>query len=101
MLLISKVPRALETKTKLFGLELADVLLIFLYLSISNFVFGQTKLKIPLVWGGSLIIVGILYFVKRNKPENYLQHLSEYYRNPDVLFAGAKDNEYQPYLNGE
>ena len=43
-LLTSKVPRALETKTKLFGFELADVLIIFIYLAVTNLIFGGTIL---------------------------------------------------------
>src|ERR1022692_5096806 len=32
------------------------LLLIFLYLAISNLAFGATNLKIPLVWGGTVFI---------------------------------------------
>ena len=39
-LLTSKVPRSLESKTRLFGFELGDLLLIFFYLASSNLVFG-------------------------------------------------------------
>ena len=97
-LLTSKVPRALETKTKLFGFELSDLLVIFLYLSISNLIFGGTKLKFPLVWFGTVAIAATLYFLKRGKPDNYLQHLGEYYNSPSVFTAAAKDIDYQPYF---
>jgi hypothetical protein len=98
MSLISKVPRALETKTKLFGYELADLLIIFLYLAISNLIFGMTKLKIPIVWGGTLVISATLYFMKRNKPDNYLQHWGEFTRTPGILSAGKPDVNYEPYF---
>lgn len=98
MLYVSKVPRALESKSKLFGFELADLLFIFLYLAISNFLFGRTQFKLPLVWIGTLLIAGILYFVKRNKPDGYLQHWGEFKRNPGILSAASPDIEYQPYF---
>lgn len=101
MLLISKVPRALETKTKLFGFELGDLLLIFLYLAVTNLVVGQTRLKIPLVWIGTVILAVVLYFVKRNQPENFLSHWSEFHRTPGVLSAAAPDTEYRPFLSEE
>jgi len=100
-LFVSRVPRSLENKTKLFGFELADLLLIFLYLSISNLVFGSTRLKFPMVWLGTLGIAILLYFSKRNKPDHYLQHWGEQMRSPGVLSAGKMDTEYQPYFDHE
>lgn len=97
-LLASKVPRALETKARLFGFELGDLLLIFLYLAVSNLLFGQTRLKFPLVWVGTVALGAVLHFVKRGKPDGYLQHAGEYHRSPGVLAAGAPDLEYAPYL---
>ena len=61
-LLVSKVPRALETKARLFGFELGDLLLIFFYLSFSNLIFGATRLKFPMVWCGTGVLAGTLYF---------------------------------------
>lgn len=101
MLLHSKVPRSLEKKTRLFGFELADLLLIFLYLALSNLVFGQTKLKPLMVWGGTITIASLLYFVKRGKPDGYLQHYGEYINSPSVLSAGVPDTEYRPYIENE
>jgi hypothetical protein len=98
MLFVSKVPRALDTKTRLFGFELGDLLLIFLYLSMSNLIFGGTPLKIPFVWVGTLAIALTLFFVKRNKPDHYLEHWGEYHRGAGVYAAGAGDTEYQPYF---
>ena len=98
MLLISKVPRALDTKTRLFGFELADLLIIFLYLAISNFLFGGTRLKLPVVWLGTAAIAATLYFVKRNQPDHYLEHWGEFRRTPGVLSAGVPDTAHQPYL---
>lgn len=100
MLSVSKVPRALDTKTRLFGFELGDLLLIFLYLALSNLIFGGTRLKFPLVWLGTLLNAGVLYFVKRNRPDHFLEHWGEFRRTPGVLSAASPDTEYQPYFMG-
>lgn len=96
-LLVSKVPRSLETKTRLFGFELGDLLIVFFYLTLSNFVFGSTRLKFPIVWCGTVALGVALHFLKRGKPENFIQHLGEYFASPDVYSAGAPDLVYRPY----
>ena len=96
-LLVSKVPRALEMKTRLFGFELGDLLFIFLYLTLSNLIFGQTRLKFPVVWLGTIGLALALHFMKRGKPDGYLQHAGEYYAAPGILSAGSPDLEYRPY----
>lgn len=101
MLLHSKVPRALEKKARLFGFELADLLLVFLYLALSNLVFGHTRLKFLLVWGGTSALAGVLYFVKRGKPDGYLQHYGEYMVSPSVLSPSMPDLDYRPYFQEE
>ena len=97
-LLISKVPRSLEAKTRMFGFELGDLLLVFLYLALSNLVFGSTRLKFPLVWLGTLLLASVLYFVKRDKPDHFLQHWGEFIRSPGIFSAGKADTDYQPYF---
>lgn len=97
-LFTSPVPRALEIKARLFGFELGDLLFIFLYLSLSNLAFGSTRLKFPMVWVGTLLIAALLYFLKRGKPDNYVQHYGEFLRTPTVLSSGSADTEYRPYL---
>lgn len=96
-LLTSSVPRTLEAKTKLFGFELFDLVIILLYLSLSNLFFGSTALKIPLVWGVSTCLCLFLYFVKKGKPEGYLQDYAEYLAKPDIYFSAAPDIEYTIY----
>lgn len=90
-LLTSRVPRSLEMKTKLFGFELADVLIIFANLTFTNLIFGMTPLRIPIVWGSTLILACLLFFVKRGKPDGYLQHYGEFLAAPDYRAAGAPD----------
>ena len=101
MLLHSKVPRALEKKVRLFGFELADLLIIFLYLALSNLVFGQTRLKPLLVWGGTAGIAGVLYFIKRGKPDAYLQHYGEFMTKPSVLSPTKPDLKFRAYFTTE
>jgi hypothetical protein len=101
MLLSSSVPRALDTKNKLFGFELSDLLFVFLYLSLSNLIFGSTKLKLVIVWLGTLVLGLALHFLKRNKPDHHLQHWGEFQRSPGTLCAGRPDTEYQPYVENE
>lgn len=101
MLIVTKVPRALETKSKLFGFELGDILILFLYLSISNFIFGGTHFKFIFVWLGTVSLGLCLHFLKKGKPEDHLQHLGEFYRKPEILSAGLPDLEYSRYLKLE
>ncbi len=97
-LFTSKTPRQLENKLKLLGFELIDLLLIFLYLSISNLLFGQTTLKIPLVWLGTLVLAIILYFAKKGKPDNYLSDKLSSLVNPSTFSANLPDIKYQLYF---
>lgn len=101
MILTSKVPRSLEKKTRLFGFELSDLLLIFLYLALSNLIFGQTSLKPLIVWGGTIAIASSLYLFKRGKPDNYLQHYGEFLYADSVLSASQPDTDYRPYFKPE
>jgi hypothetical protein len=96
-LLSSTVPRALENKTKLFGFELPDLLLIFLNLSVTNLVFGASSLRYLLVWGTSLGLALVLFFAKRGKPDSYLQHLVQFHLNPSYRAAGRADREYRRF----
>ena len=90
-LLTTKVPRALEMKSKLFGYELPDLLFIFFNLAITNLVFGGTSLRYPLVWGTTLGLALVLYFAKRGRPDGYIQHLGEFIVRPAYYAAGRPD----------
>lgn len=99
-LLTSTVPRTLDTKSKILGLELTDVLLLLLNLSIQNLIFGSTSMKIPMVFGSSLLMAGLLFFVKRGKPDLYLQHLAQHLIAPTVRSANANDTNYKTFQKG-
>jgi len=99
-LLTSSVPRTLETKSKIMGFELSDVLFLLLNLSVQNLIFGSTPLKIPMVFGTSLLLGMVLFFFKRGKPDNYIQHFFEYLLSAVVRSANASDETYQPFIKG-
>jgi len=94
---ISSVPRALEMKSKLFGFELPDLLLIFMNLAITNLVFGATSFRYSLVWGTTSALAAFLFFAKRGRPDKYLQHLGEFLVRPTYLAAGVKDTRYRKF----
>lgn len=100
-LMTTKVPRALEMKSKLFGFELPDLLLIFFNLAITNLIFGASRFRYPLVWGTSIFIAAFLFFAKRGKPDNYLQHLGEFYTKPSVRHAFGNDCAYKMFSRKE
>lgn len=97
-LLTSTVPRSLDTKSKILGFELSDVIILLLNLSVQNLIFGSTSMKIPMVFGTSLVLGGLLFFVKRGKPDHYLQHLAEHLMSKTVYEANSPDEKYQLFL---
>ena len=96
-LLTTKVPRALEMKSKLFGFEMPDLLLIFMNLAITNLMFGATSFRYPLVWGTTLTLALFLFFAKRGRPDGSLRHLGELLAKPSVLSAGGRDRVYRTF----
>ncbi len=96
-LLSSRVPRSLEAKTKLFGFEIGDLLLIFINLSTLNLIFGGSKLRYPIVWGSTAFLLIMIYFVKRGRPDSFIQHAIEHSMRPPVLFANLTDEKAKPF----
>ena len=96
-LLTTKVARALEMKTKLFGFELPDLLLIFMNLAVTNLVFGSTSVRYLLVWGTTLMWASFLFFSKRGKPDSYLQHYGELIAQSSHKAAGRADIKYRRF----
>ncbi len=96
-LLTSTVPRSLDTKSKILGLELGDVLILLFNLSVENLIFGETSFRLPMVFGTSALLFGLLFFVKRGKPDGYLQHFFEHLVSPTVFSANTTDEEYRVF----
>jgi hypothetical protein len=67
------------------GFEIPDILALMLTVSILNFVFGQTPLKLYFVWTPSICLAAILSLGKKNKPDNFLIHWVRYQFRPGVL----------------
>lgn len=89
------VSRCLEKKMMVMGFEIPDLLAIFLSLSVLNFLFGSTELKIPLVWVPAFSLAFVLRFVKRGKPENYLVHWLRFQFQPGVISAFPDPSHYK------
>ena len=62
LLKVTRVPRSLELKTKLFGFEIGDVLLVFAYMAAMNLVLGDLRFRSPFIWGSSVAFASALYF---------------------------------------
>jgi hypothetical protein len=97
ILLTTTVPRTLETKSKIMGLELSDVLILLLNISIQNLIFGGSSFKLVMVLGSSFLIGLVLFFFKRGKPDSYLQHFIEHLLSPTVLEANQPDTRYRKF----
>ena len=96
-LLTTTVPRTLDTKSKILGFELSDVLLLLLNVSVQNLIFGTTHLKIPMVFGSNIALGALLFIFKRGKPDQFIQHFFEYLVSPTVKTANAGDHVYVPF----
>ena len=79
--------QSLERKLLIMGFEVPDVLLIFLVLSILNFVLGPTGYKFSLVWLPTVLLAIALRIGKRGKPDNYLIHLFRFKSSPKYYSA--------------
>jgi len=74
----------------MFGFEVPDILAIFLTLSVLNFLFGQTSMKLLFVWAPTLCLAGVLRYGKRGKPDKFLVHWLRFQIKPGVYSAFAE-----------
>ena len=84
---VTEVSRCLDKKMMIMGFEIPDLLFIFLTMSILNFLFGTTNLKMLFVWLPSAAIALTIKLTKRGKPDNYLIHWLRFQIKPGVLMA--------------
>lgn len=96
------VSKCLDKKLRIAGFEIPDLLILFLTVSILNFVFGQTDMTFFLVWLPSVLLAALLYFGKKGKPDNYLVHWMRYQFRPGVLWAFPDPTmtDNQPTIKG-
>lgn len=83
------VSQSLDKKLRVLGYEIPDLLAIFFTLSLLNFLFGQTEMKIFLVWLPSIALAAILRIAKRGKPDQFLIHFVRFQIAPKYLSAFA------------
>lgn len=92
----SDVSKCLDKKLVMLGFEVPDLLLLFLTMSVLNFLFNQTSMTLLLVWLPSLALAFVLRYGKRGKPEKYLIHWLRYQIRPGVLSAFAEPAKWEP-----
>ncbi len=90
------VSRCLDKKMVIFGYEVPDLLMIFLMLSVLNFLFGMTSMKLILVWLPTIALALTLRLSKRGKPDNYLVHWMRFQISPGHLSAFKDSSEWNP-----
>lgn len=87
------VSKCLDKKMIIMGFEISDLLAIFLMLSILNFLFGMTSMKIVAVWLPTVALALILRISKRGKPDNFLIHWIRFQIRPGILSAFQDSSE--------
>jgi len=88
----TSVNQCLDKKLLIFGYEIPEILAIFFLLAVLNFLFGQTSLKLFLVWIPVAAIAIILRITKRGKADNYLVHLIRF-KTQSPLLSAFSDSE--------
>lgn len=83
----TEVSRCLDRKLTMCGFEIPDILAIFLSLSVLNFVFGRTSMKLVLVWLPTILLAAVLRWGKKGKPDKYLIHWLRFQIKPGVYSA--------------
>ena len=96
------VSQCLGKKLKFLGFEMLDLLAISLSLSILNLLFGQSDLKVLLVWTPPTILALTLYFGKKGKPDNYMLHWLRFQMRPGSYsaFSEPTNNPFPPNKRG-
>lgn len=83
----SDVSKCLDKKLILLGFEVFDVLAIFIVLSVLNLLFGQSTLKLFIVWLPTLALALTLRYGKRGRPDKHLIHWLRFQITPGILSA--------------
>ena len=90
----SSVHRNLDAKMKILGFEAMDLLFVMIVAAVMNLFFGQSSFSVVFVFFTPLLLLMILFFGKKNKPDDYLIHLLRYHIQDDFMSAG-KDSEQE------
>ncbi len=85
MLEQSKVVRGLDRKALFMWLEITDIFLIVLFCTVLNLIFGQTGLRLYLVYLPTIVLTIVLILSKRGKPDGFLMHFLKFHLRPKHL----------------
>jgi hypothetical protein len=98
-----QVSKCLDKKLLMFGYEIPDVLAIFLTLSILNFLFGETSMKLLMIWLPTVLLALVLRYGKRGKPDKYLVHWLRFQIRPGhyCAFKRATMDVPPPSIKGD
>jgi hypothetical protein len=91
----SRVHRKLDTRLKILGFEIMDLLAIMMLAAVNNLILGRLKFAPVFVIVIPAILAAVLYIVKRDKPENYLLHLLRYLSSPGLYSAGLTNQKLE------
>lgn len=79
-------------------MEAPDILGVLIFASIMNLFFGRTSLAFIFVIILPLVLLVILYFGKRGKPDGYLIHLARFYLTTGYFSAGSNQKDSETIL---
>ncbi|MBL7556617.1 MAG: hypothetical protein JNM24_12425 [Bdellovibrionaceae bacterium] len=94
----STVHRKLDAKIKIGGMEAPDILAILIFASVMNLFFGRTSFSFIFVIVLPAILLCILYFGKRGKPDDYLIHVLRFYLSKGFFAAGENESNQEKIL---
>lgn len=91
----SEVHKNLDSKTKIMGLEIFDLIGLLIFAATMNLMFGKTPLAFVMVIALPTILSVALYWGKRGKPDGFLLHLIRFHLLPGTFESGeaSKNNE--------
>ncbi len=89
----SEVHRNLDAKFKVGGLEALDLFISLILGAIMSLCFSETILEFPMVFGIPMLVLAILYFGKRGKPEGFLLDTLRFYLEPGFFSSGQEPRE--------
>ena len=95
MLRTVSVNQCLDKKLLVLGYEIPEVLGIFIWLSLLNFVF-PAGFKLCLVWLPTIAVAVVLRVGKRGRPDKYLVHWARFQIQPPLLSAFPDSNSFVP-----
>jgi hypothetical protein len=97
MLDATSVSRSLDVKSTILWLEVVDLFAVAIVCACLNLAFGQTALKVPLVYIPTLALAIALILAKRGKPDGFLKHFLRYGLRPTRLSCFPLDLAAAPY----